>query len=184
MPAIAYGGPTLPPDQPSPQSTKLAESLILVELIADLFPSSNLLPTDPVLRARARFFIDGVSTKLVPAYVSLMLKDGDPEQLLLALEHIQSLLPTEAQGDWALGEAFSAADISIVPFLARIKLCLENDQGGFPGGKGEGARILAMLREPKLARFNKYWAHLEARPSFVATWDAVSTAHCSHSSGY
>ena len=173
----------MPPDQPSPKSIKLTESLILVEFISDLFPSAHIFPTDPVQRAQARLFIDAVSTKLVPAYVSLMLKDGDPEQLVSALEHIQSLLLPEGQGDWALGEAFSAADISIVPFLARIRLCLENDLGGFPGGKGEGARILAMLREPKLARFNKYWAHLEARPSFAATWDGVSTAHCSDRPG-
>ncbi|KAG6805318.1 hypothetical protein H0H93_005077, partial [Arthromyces matolae] len=36
VPAIAYGGPAVAPDDPSPESTKLAESLVLLEFIADL----------------------------------------------------------------------------------------------------------------------------------------------------
>ncbi|KAH7909602.1 hypothetical protein BJ138DRAFT_1154831 [Hygrophoropsis aurantiaca] len=47
IPAIAYGGPDVPPETPSPDSTKLAESLVLVEFVADLFPQSGILPTDP-----------------------------------------------------------------------------------------------------------------------------------------
>ncbi|KAG6880625.1 hypothetical protein C0995_005370, partial [Termitomyces sp. Mi166 len=52
VPAITYGGPIVPPDNPSPESTKLAESLVLLEFIADLSKPGNLLPTDPVLRAK------------------------------------------------------------------------------------------------------------------------------------
>ena len=160
----------MPADQPSPESIKLNESLVLVEFVADLFPDSGILPKDPVLRAKARLFIDAVSNKFNPAQFSVLVNDGDPEQLVQAAEQIQELLPPQG---FAVGE-FSAADIAIAPFLGRLKVTLGNDLGGFPAGKGEGVRILKLLQQPKLARFNKYWDDLEARPSFAATFDSVS----------
>ena len=95
VPAIAYGGPDVPPHQPSPDSIKLTESLILVEFISDLFPSAHIFPTDPIERAQARLFIDAVSNKFNPAQFSVLVNDGDPEQLVQAAEAIQALLPAE-----------------------------------------------------------------------------------------
>ncbi|RUS33737.1 thioredoxin-like protein [Jimgerdemannia flammicorona] len=36
----------------------IAESLVIIELVADLYPGSGLLPADPIKRAEIRFFID------------------------------------------------------------------------------------------------------------------------------
>jgi glutathione S-transferase len=113
VPAIAYGGPKVPADQPSPQSIKLAESLILVEFVADLYPQSGLLPSDPVVRAQARFFVDAVSTKLIPAYMAWLRKGESYENFLKGVEAIQALLPQDAP--FAVGEAFTVADIAILP---------------------------------------------------------------------
>ncbi len=44
----------------------------MLEFIADLYPESNLLPKDPVLRAKARFFIDAFSTKVSPFYMGFV----------------------------------------------------------------------------------------------------------------
>ncbi|KAI0366061.1 hypothetical protein BV20DRAFT_972253 [Pilatotrama ljubarskyi] len=167
VPAIAYGGPDVPPDQPSPESVKLAESLILVEFVADLFPQSGLLPTDPVLRAKARFFIDGVSTKLVPAWHAFSQGKTSVEDYYKAVEYIQDLLP--AQG-FAVGQ-YSIADVAITPFLARAKITLLNDLGGYP--EGEGPKILNELRSGtgRFARFGKYFTDLLERESFKATFD-------------
>lgn len=170
VPAIAYGGPKVSPDQPSPESTKLVESLVLVELFADLFPESGILPKDPILRAKARLFVDAVSTKLGPAQVAVIINGGDPEILVQAYEHLQALLPPQG---FAVGE-FSIADIAIAPFLARIELNLANDLGGFPEGKGEGPKILELLRAPKLARIQEYAKALQAHPSVASTFDKVS----------
>lgn len=148
---------------------KLNESLVLVEFVADLFPESGILPKDPVLRAKVRLFIDAVSNKFGPANFAVIHNGGDPEQLVTAAEYIQGLLPAEG---FAIGP-FTAADIAIAPFLGRLKALLENDLGGYEPGKGEGARILKLLQQPKLARFQQYWADLEARPSFVSTFDKV-----------
>lgn len=170
VPAIAYGGPTVPADQPSPECTKLVESLVLVEFIADLFPESGILPKDPVLRAKARLFVDAVSNKVSPAQAAVLIRGEDPEQLVQAYEAVQALLPPQG---FAIGE-FSAADIAIAPFLARIELNLANDLGGFPADQGEGPKILELLRAPKLARLQQYFKDIQARPSFVTTFDKVS----------
>lgn len=173
VPALAYGGPEVPADQPSPDSVKLNESLILVEFVADLYPNSGLLPTDPVLRAKARLFIDIVSTKLSTAQMTVInAGDGDPELLVQALESLQALLPPTG---YVVGE-FSIADAAIAPFLARLELLLENDLGGWQAGEGKGPKILASLKQPKLAKIWEYSKKVEARPSFIATWDKVQFA--------
>ena len=159
----------MPPDQPSPESIKLNESLVLVEFIADLLPESGILPKDPVLRAKASLFVDTVSTKIAPAQAAVIINGGDPEQLVQAYEHLQALLPPQG---FAIGE-FSLADIAVAPFLARILLNLENDLGGFPEGKGEGEKILNLIRSPKLARFQEYTNAVLARPSVASTFDKV-----------
>ncbi|KAI0360305.1 glutathione S-transferase C-terminal-like protein [Trametes cingulata] len=167
VPAIAYGGPDVPPDQPSPDSVKLAESLILVEFVADLFPQSGLLPTDPVQRAKARFFIDGVSTKLVPAWHAYSQGKSPAEDLYKAVEHLQALLPEQG---YAIGQ-YSIADVAITPFLARARITLLNDLGGYP--EGEGPQVLEALTSGsgRFARFGKYFTDLLARESFKATFD-------------
>ncbi|KAH0834663.1 hypothetical protein J3R83DRAFT_10178 [Lanmaoa asiatica] len=57
IPAITYGGPNVPPEEPSPLSFKLTESYVILEFLADLFPNSGLLPpaSNPTGRARVRF---------------------------------------------------------------------------------------------------------------------------------
>ena len=87
--------PKVSPDQPSPDPQKIAESLVLLEFITDLYPNSTLLQKDPVLRAKARLFIDAVSTKFLPAYVAAMLRGEPVDGLLQAIEALQDLLSTE-----------------------------------------------------------------------------------------
>jgi len=52
VPALLYGSPKSDPEHPSAESAKIAESLVILEFIADLYPDSGLLPKDPVERAR------------------------------------------------------------------------------------------------------------------------------------
>ncbi|OJT02768.1 Glutathione S-transferase L3 [Trametes pubescens] len=167
VPAIAYGGPHVPPDQPSTDSVKLAESLVLVEFVADLFPHSHLLPKDPVKRAQARFFIDGVSTKFIPAWHAFSQGKSSEEDFLKAVEHLQALLP---ESGFAVG-SYSIADVALTPFLGRARVTLKEDLGGYP--RGEGPRVLEVLTSGtgRLARFGKYAQELLDRESFQATFD-------------
>ncbi|KAI0360322.1 hypothetical protein OH77DRAFT_1418211 [Trametes cingulata] len=165
VPAIAYGGPDVPPDQPSPESVKLAESLVLVEFVADLFPESGILPSDPVQRAKARFFIEGVSSKLIPAWYAHFLRNAPVEDFYSALEYVQSLLPAEG---FAIGQ-FSIADIAIAPFIARTRLSLLNELGKYP--EGNGKKVWETATTGKFARFGKYAEDIFARDSFKSTFD-------------
>ncbi|EPQ53756.1 glutathione S-transferase [Gloeophyllum trabeum ATCC 11539] len=172
VPAVAYGGPPTSPDKPSPESTKIAESLVLLEFVADLYPNSHLLPKDPVLRAKARFFIDAVGTKLNPKFFALVMR-GEPgagEGLLQGIEEIQKLLPEEGKGKYAVGDVYTIADAAITPFLARMEVAIKNDLGAFE--PGEGTKVYEKLQgDPKYARFRKYLDDVKARPSFQKTFD-------------
>ncbi|KAG6884106.1 hypothetical protein C0992_006989, partial [Termitomyces sp. T32_za158] len=95
VPAITYGGPIVPPENPSPESIKLAKSLVLLEFFADISKPDTLLPTDPVLRAKARFFIDTVSNTIGMMFVAVTIRGIPIEKVLTSIEKIQSLLPPE-----------------------------------------------------------------------------------------
>jgi glutathione S-transferase len=173
VPAIAYGGPDVPPDQPSPESTKLVESLILIEFIADLFPESHILPQDPVKRAQARYFVDVVSNTFVPKWAAFLIKGQSPDALYTAIETIQNLLPDDTP--YANGEHFSIADISIAAFLARLELNTKNDIGGYAAG--EGTKFYeTWTTDPKYAKFWAYYGRLKERESFRKTFDEVRCA--------
>ncbi|KAF7300217.1 Serine carboxypeptidase [Mycena kentingensis (nom. inval.)] len=169
VPAIAYGGPQVSPDQPSPDSAKLAESLILVEFVADLYPDTNILPADPVQRAKARFFIDAVSTKFLPEYMGPVARGTSFDPFFDALAAIQNLLPKDKT--FAIGDEFTAADIAIAPFLARMEIWMKNDIGAYKEGEGKKAAEY-FFEGDRFKRLVEYFEAIKARESFKMTFDA------------
>ncbi|KIJ15137.1 maleylacetoacetate isomerase [Paxillus involutus ATCC 200175] len=167
VPAIAYGGPDVAPENPSPESTKLAESLVLVEFVADLYPQADLLPQDPVLRAKTRFFIEVVSSKFGPAHGKFVIRGEGYQDLLAGVEAVQEILPDS--GKYAIGDQYTIADIALTPIVARTKLASENELGRFEAG--QGGAFLKALDSPKYAKFNAYVGRLFERQSFKATFD-------------
>ncbi|KAL6302571.1 glutathione S-transferase C-terminal-like protein [Sparassis latifolia] len=168
VPAIAYGGPKVPPEQPSPKSVKIAESLIIVEFVADLFPEASLLPKDPVLRAKARFFVDAVSTKFTPTWFPFVAGKGSAEDFIKGTEQVQALLP---ESGFAIGQ-YSIADIAITPFLARAELLLRHAIGAYSAEEAKKVYETVWL-SPKFSRLQKYWNDVKARPNFKASFDEV-----------
>ncbi|KAF7346797.1 Glutathione S-transferase [Mycena sanguinolenta] len=168
-PDDAYGGPQVSPDQPSPESIKLAESLVLVEFVADLFPESTILPKDPVLRAKARFFIDAVSTKFLPAYMGPVARGQPFEPFFAALLDLQALLP--ADKTFAVSDEYTIADIAITPFLARMEVWMKNDIGAYKEGEGKKAAEF-FFESNRFTRLVKYYEAIRARDSFKATFDS------------
>ncbi|THH20030.1 hypothetical protein EUX98_g8656 [Antrodiella citrinella] len=165
--AASYGSlPTAPPDQPSPDSVKITESLVLLEFVADLYPEANLLPKDPVLRAKARFFIDCVTTKFVPVYMGYIISGKDSQADVIKLfKEFQDLLH---ETGYAVGE-WSLADAAIAPFFARMFLAMENDLGMY--AVGEGPKTLEILRtSSELQRIQKYVQDVTSRQSFIETF--------------
>ncbi|KAJ7282476.1 glutathione S-transferase [Mycena rebaudengoi] len=168
VPAIAYGGPQVSPDQPSPESVKITESLILVELVADLYPDSPILPKDPIQRAKARFFIDAVSTKFLPSWLGPLVRGQSFEPFFDALAILQDLLSPSST--FAISDEYTVADIAITPFLARMEVALKNDIGAYKEGEGKKAYDVIFSSE-RFARIAKYFNTIKARESFAATFD-------------
>ncbi|KAI0765433.1 hypothetical protein C8Q74DRAFT_1288335 [Fomes fomentarius] len=166
LPAIAYGGPRTSPDDPSPESTKLAESLAIVEFIADIFPSSGILPSDPILRATARRFALYVDIVFVPQFRGFFVEGAPASAFLDALEVLQRFLPERG---FVLGEQWSLADIAIAPILLRLVVCLENEIGTY--ALGVGHTTLEAVKDPRFARIWQYIQDLKERPSIKANFN-------------
>jgi len=168
VPALVYGSPKTDPENPSPDSAKLAESLVILEFIADLHPDSGLLPKDPTERARVRFFISAVSTKLIPLSLALFVH-GDseaPDAFVAAVAEIQELLHAQFAG----GDHFTIADAAIAPFLGFWELFLRTDVGGF--AEGTGPRLYEdLFRSARFARLQKYFANISSRESYKNSFD-------------
>ena len=107
--------------------------MVIVEFLGDLFPTANLIPADPVLRAKARIFASVVDTKILEAVRGFFFMGADASVVLGSFQALQALLPPTG---FAVG-AWSIADISAAPFLVRILMLLENDLGKYPVGEGK-----------------------------------------------
>ncbi|KAH9477357.1 putative glutathione S-transferase DHAR1, cytosolic [Psilocybe cubensis] len=166
VPAISYGGPDVPPEDPSPDSQKIAESYVLLQFFADI-SEVPLLPKDPILRAKARFFVETVTPKAFRGYYTVVAQGEDPELLLDSIETVQSLLPAEG---YAVGE-WSIADAAITPFFARAEVAFKNDIGKFANGAGQSTWA-KVENDDKYARFRKYFNDIKSRDSFKQTFDA------------
>ncbi|KAJ2924900.1 hypothetical protein H1R20_g12213, partial [Candolleomyces eurysporus] len=166
VPALAYGGPDTEPDSPSPESVKLAESYVLIEFIADLVSSTKpLLPSSPVARARARFFVEAFTSKFTGVWFGIVQRGDDPAGILPAIETLQDLLPAEG---YAVGE-WSIADAAVTPFLGRANAVLKNDLGAYDQGKG--SELWETLQnDAKYERFRRYFADVTERESFKETF--------------
>ncbi|OCH87036.1 hypothetical protein OBBRIDRAFT_837685 [Obba rivulosa] len=167
VPAMTYGGPEVPPDQPSADSLKMRESIILLEFVAELFPEAHLLPSNPVLRYKARLFMDILKTKAVPAWYGYFLRGEPVEAVFSALKELQAVLPPTG---YVAGD-FSIADAEVAPFLVRMSVMLESELLLFDAKPGEGNAVMEILREQQFERLTRYTHDVMDRPSFKATFD-------------
>ncbi|KAJ7598402.1 glutathione S-transferase [Mycena floridula] len=159
VPAIAYAVAGV---------REIAESLILVEFVADLYPDSHLLPKDPVQRAKARFFIDTVGNKFLPTFFATIFRGESFDKGYEAIETLQNLLPKDKK--FAVSDDFTIADAAVLPFFARMEVAFSHDVGAF--AEGEGPRIYEKLnKDNRFAKFRQYFSDLKARESFKATFD-------------
>jgi glutathione S-transferase len=159
------------PTTPSPESIKLAESLILLEFVADLYPNSGLLSADPVERAQTRFVIDILSNKFIPAYFGVLHKGESPEALYSALLVLQEQL-ARAQ-PFLGGDKLNIADAAIAPFVLRLDSQLKNDIGAY--AEGEGPKLHAeIFKNERFGTFQKYAQALLERQTVKDSFPEVS----------
>ncbi|CDO72824.1 hypothetical protein BN946_scf185002.g9 [Trametes cinnabarina] len=172
VPLLVYGGRELRPDEaPSAEAVKIPESLVILEFLADLFPDANLLPTDPVLRARIRLWNTSVDAKLPKGLLGFLFLGEPLESILGLLEEFQAMLPPTGfvAGEWSI------ADAAFIPILARLRLMLETGLGNFTPEVAQAG--VEALHSPRFARLQRYYEDIAARPSMSKTWNEVSNLH-------
>nr|XP_043621999.1 probable glutathione S-transferase parC [Erigeron canadensis] len=98
----------------------ICESNIIVQYIDEAWndKSLTLLPSDPYLKAQARFWADFIDKKLYDAGKRISASKGE-EQEVAKKEFIDLLRVLEGQlgeKQYLIGESFGYADIALIPF--------------------------------------------------------------------
>jgi stringent starvation protein A len=105
----------------------LYESNIINEYIDERFPHPQLMPADPVMRARARLFLFNFERELFVHVQQLERRDHNKDtskQMDRARQQIRDrltqLTPIFMKNKFMLGEEFSMLDVAIAPLLWRL----------------------------------------------------------------
>ena len=103
----------------------LYESNIINEYIDERFPHPQLMPADPVQRARARLFLFNFEKELFTHVYALENEKGkaaekNHERARAAIrDRLTQLAPIFVKNKYMLGEEFSMLDVAIAPLLWR-----------------------------------------------------------------
>ena len=101
----------------------LYESNIINEYIDDRFPHPQLMPADPVMRARARLLLYRFEQELfsyVDAFDNSDQREIDKARTVIA-EHLTIISPIFEKQKFMLGDEFSMLDVAIAPLLWRLE---------------------------------------------------------------
>jgi len=100
----------------------LYESNIINEYIDERFPHPQLMPADPVMRARARLFLFRFERELFSQVAVLeggVAKVAEKARGLIR-ENLVQIAPVFVKQKFMLGEEFSMLDVAIAPLLWRL----------------------------------------------------------------
>jgi stringent starvation protein A len=137
----------------------LYESNIINEYIDERFPHPQLMPADPVMRARARLFLHNFEDDLFSHVRDL--EHGTPKVAdkarVIVRDNLTQIAPIFAKQKYILGEEYSMLDVAIAPLLWRLE--------------HYGIQL------PKQATpLLKYAERLFARPAFIEAMTPVEKA--------
>ena len=100
----------------------LYESNIINEYIDERFPHPQLMPADPVMRARARLFLFRFEQELFNHVQTLEsgTQKAQEKARLYIRENLIQIAPIFVKQKYMLGEEFSMLDVAITPLLWRL----------------------------------------------------------------
>jgi RNA polymerase-associated protein len=128
----------------------LYESNIINEYIDDRFPHPQLMPADPVMRARARLFLFRFEKEMFSHVETL--EKGNPRNADKARaairDNLAQIAPVFGKQKHMLGDEFSMLDVAIVPLLWRLD-------------------FYAIQLPKQAAPLMKYAERLFSRPAFI-----------------
>lgn len=137
----------------------LYESNIINEYIDERFPHPQLMPADPVMRARARLFLFNFERDLF-SYVRQIMegpqKAADKARSIIR-DNLTAIAPIFAKQKYMLGEDYTMLDVAIAPLLWRL------DHFGI---------IMPKQAAPLL----KYAERIFSRPAFIDALTPVEKA--------
>ena len=100
----------------------LTEANIINEYIDERFPHPQLMPPDPVMRARARLFLYDFERQLFDHIKDI--ESGDDEKAdkarLTIRDNLTQIVPIFSRQQYLLGDDFSMLDVAIAPLLWRL----------------------------------------------------------------
>ncbi|TCT02093.1 glutathione S-transferase N-terminal domain-containing protein [Paralcaligenes ureilyticus] len=103
----------------------LYESSIINEYIDERFPHPQLMPADPVMRARTRLFLYNFEKELFVHVSALENRAQTDSKVLDVARHnirdrLAQLAPMLLKNKYMLGEEFSMLDVAVAPLLWRL----------------------------------------------------------------
>ena len=137
----------------------LYEANIINEYIDERFPHPQLMPADPIMRARARLFLHRFECEIynhVPALESNLQKAADKARQAVR-DNLTQIAPIFTRQKYMLDDEFSMLDVAIAPMLWRL------DHYGIQLGK-EAAPLM------------KYAERLFSRPAYSEAMTAAEKA--------
>jgi len=94
------------------------ESAIINEYLEEKYPEVSLMPKDPFQRSRLRIWIDYCNTRLQRAGGDIA-HDYEVAKATEQLKQYLNTLNNEMRGREYIGDGYSLADITYIPFFVR-----------------------------------------------------------------
>ncbi len=100
----------------------LSEANIINEYIDERFPHPQLMPADPVMRARARLFLYSFEQDLFSHIADLESTDEQAAEKArkTVRDNLTQLVPIFSKQKYLLGDEYSMLDVAVTPLLWRL----------------------------------------------------------------
>lgn len=100
----------------------LSEANIINEYIDERFPHPQLMPADPVMRARARLFLYNFEKDLFSHIKDIESSDEETADRArkVVRDNLTQLVPIFGKQSYLMGDEYSMLDVAITPLLWRL----------------------------------------------------------------